>query len=171
MELFNQTSCLNLGVINMKRSVNLIIGALVATAFIAGSAFAEGGDCKAGQSKVNYTEKREDVMSKLNLTAEQDKMLKEAKASQRSEMEAVMTAIKAKREELKAAIAKPGATKKDIEPIVAELKGLEAEKLDKRVDGILKVKNILSPDQFQKLEKMKEGHRREGRGKHEKKEW
>jgi len=155
----------------MKNRINLIIGMFIISAFIAGSAFAEGGACQTDQSKANYKEKKETITAKLNLTAEQDRLLKEAKASQRAGMEALVTAIKEKRQELNTVLAKPGVTKQEIGPIVAEIKRLQAEMLDKRVDGILKIKNILSPEQYQKLQKMKEGHHKGGRVKHEGKGW
>jgi len=154
----------------MKRRIMLVIGMFVISAFIAGSAFAEGGACPAGQGKANFKEKKESMTAKLNLTAEQEKLLKDAKASQRAGMEAIVTAIKTKRQELKAVLAKQGVTKQEVAPIVAELKRLEAEKLDKRVDGILKIKNILSPEQYQKLQKMKEWRYKDGSRKHEGKE-
>jgi len=39
---------------------------------------------------------------------------------------------------------------------MAEIKRLQANMVDKRVDGIFKVKEILTPEQFAKLETMKD---------------
>jgi len=147
----------------MKTKMRLIVVMAVISVFIAGSVFAMGpGACSDEGNKACFKDKKESFKKELNLTAEQDKMLTEAKTAHRTEMETLMKAVKAKREELRNAIAKPGITRQNLEPIIADMKALEAQMVDHRVNGILKVKSILSPEQFQKLEKMKEG-RQKGR--------
>lgn len=142
----------------MKMNMRFIVVMAIVSVFVAGPAFAFGpGACSDEGRKACFKEKKENLKKELNLTAEQDKMLTEAKDSHRAEMETLMKAIKDKRDALKEAIARPGVTRKSLEPIIADMKVLESQMVDHRIDGILKVKSILSPEQFQKLEKMKEG--------------
>lgn len=147
----------------MKNAIKTIIGVIVILALAAGPAFAEGmGGCAAGHAKGCFKEKKEAVFKELNLTPEQDKLLKEAKAAHRTEMEELGKALKAKRDALQNALSAPGVTRKQVEPIASEIKSLEAQMVDRRIDGILKIKEILTPEQYQKLQGMKEGWRKDG---------
>jgi Spy/CpxP family protein refolding chaperone len=71
-------------------------------------------------------------------------------------METLKSALKEKKRELQEAIAKPDTTKQQVEPILAQIKKLQGDMADKRVDGIFVIKGILNPEQFAKLESMKE---------------
>lgn len=141
----------------MKNMNKYIIGMVVISALITGPAYAEGsGACPTCEGKGFHKDKGEGITRQLNLTAEQDKLLKDSKAAHRAEMEQLMKALKEKRQELKDALAKSGVTKEQVDPIASQIKGLQAQMVDRRIDGILKVKGILTPEQFQKLQAMKE---------------
>lgn len=155
----------------MKNRAQLIIVTLVVSVFIAGSAFCETGACETGQGKASYKEKKKAVMRELKLAPEQDKLLKDAKAASRAQMAELGKALKAKRQELKSALAKPVVTRQQVEPIAQEIKALQSQMVDRRIDSILKVKEILTPEQFQKLQSKHEGWRKNGRMKHEGKGW
>ena len=151
----------------MKNKIQSIIGIVVVSAFIAGSVFAEGpGACQSGKDKSWRKDKKEEIAAKLNLTAEQEKLLNDAKAAHRTEMEALRKAMKEKRQELKDALANPVVTRQQVEPIAAEIKGLQSQMVDSRIDGIFKIKTILSPEQFQKLQGMKEEWQKNKHDKH-----
>lgn len=147
----------------MRKNFISIIGMLIVSAFIAGSAFCEQGACSLGKDGARHAKKEAAIARELKLTAEQDKLLKEAKASHRAGMAELFKAMKAKRQELKTALAKPDATKEQVAPIAAEIKGLQAEMIDRRIDGIFEIKKILTPEQFQKLEEMKKDCKKEDR--------
>lgn len=156
----------------MKKRNQIIMGIVVVSTLIAGSAYAEDpAACPGGKDKTCYKDKKEAVMSQLNLTAEQDKLLKDSKTAHRAEMEQLVKALKEKRQELKDALAKPGVTKEQVDPIASQIKSMQAEMVDRRVDGILKVKEILTPEQFQKLQGMKEERQSKKHAKHPGKEW
>jgi len=156
----------------MKERIGFIIGVVVMAAFVAGPALADGmGGCVTGQGAGQFhKDKKAAIARELNLTPEQDKLLKDAKTAHRAEMTASAGVLKEKRRQLKEALAKPGVTKQQLEPIAAEMKQLQSQMVDSRIDGILKVKAILTPEQFQKLESMKEGRHKEGRGKYSEKD-
>lgn len=141
----------------MKNKNQFIIGIVVISALIAGAAYAEdpGTSCPMGKDKASCKDKKEGVMRQLNLTAEQKKLLKDSKEAHRAEMGQLAKALKEKRRELKDALAKPGVTKEQVDPIASQIKSIQTQMVDRRIDGILKVKGILTPEQFQKLQGMK----------------
>ena len=156
----------------MKKKMLSIVGLVVISAFIAGSTFAENPSaCSAGQEKACHKDKKEAIEAKLNLTADQQKLLESAKAAHRTAMEAMVKTMKEKRQELKNARANPAATRQQVEPIATEVKELQSQMIDNRIDGIFKIKQILTPEQFQKLQGMKEEWQKNARMKHPGKRW
>jgi Spy/CpxP family protein refolding chaperone len=148
----------------MKRKIQLIIGVLIMSALIASPAFCDGSRNHPGPGPRGEgpEDKMAEIEKKLNLTPEQDKLLKEAKTAHRAEMESMMQTMDTKHKELQAEIAKPGVTKQQIEPIANQIKALQSQMVDHRIDGILKIKHILSPEQFKKLESLKEERHHKG---------
>jgi len=154
------------------RKIAVVIAVFVAIVFIAGSVFAFGGcgySDKGDKDCPKSKEMKAEMKKELGLTAEQDKQLEANKEAHRTEVKAMHDAMKAKKDELRAAIAKPGTTRAQVEPIVNELKALESQMTDKKIDGIFSVKAILTPEQFSKLEGMKEKHMKEWKDKRESK--
>lgn len=153
----------------MKKITVLMVMAAAAM-LIAGSAFAWGGGRegfgKGDKDCPNAKEMRKEMKEELGLTAEQEKQLEANREAHRAEAKAMHDAMKAKKDELKAAIAKPGAARAQVEPIAGQLKALEARMTDKKIDGIFAVKAILTPEQFAKLEAMKGERAKERKGKH-----
>lgn len=150
----------------MKRDIKRITVALVVFMLISAPAFSMG-NCPRWGHKGGYMEKKARIMKELNLTQDQEKLLKETKEAHRAEMKKLFEATKEKRQALKDAMKKTGVTKKDVEPILADMKKLQAETLDRRTDGIFKVKSILTPEQFEKMQDMKKGkhgryHKKDG---------
>ena len=142
------------------KKLMMAMAVVVAVIFIAGSVFAFGG-CGYQDKGGKECSKKGEMKKELGLTAEQDKALEANREAHRAEAKAMHDAIKAKKEELRAAISKPGVTRAQIEPIANQLKALEAQMTDKRIDGIFAVKAILTPEQFAKLETMREKHIKE----------
>jgi len=155
----------------MKKRIRLIIVMLAVSALITGNAFCETGACNWGKDKESYKEKKEAVTRQLNLTPEQDKLLKDAKAAGRAQTEATGKALKAKRQELQAALVKPGVTRQQLEPIASEIKALQSQMVDQKIDGILKIKGILTPEQYQKLQSIREERQKGGHMKNPEKRW
>jgi len=150
------------------RKIMMVIVIAVTAVFIAGSVFAFGGCGYSGKDDKSCSKPKsmkEEMKKDLGLTAEQDAQLKANKEAHRAEIKALREAMKAKKGELKAAIAKPGSTRAQVEPIATQLKALEAQMTDKRIEGIFAVKAILTPEQFAKLEAMKEKRMKEWSGK------
>ncbi|MEI6633026.1 MAG: Spy/CpxP family protein refolding chaperone [Chlamydiota bacterium] len=107
-------------------------------------------------------------LKELDLTPEQQQKMKAQRKEQGIAMKSIRDALKAKHEELRAEIDKEKSDKAKIESITAELKKLEAQRIDQDVKGILQMKESLTPEQFKKLSAMREagkGERRGGKGK------
>ena len=141
----------------MKKLMLILIIGVFAVALAAQDVFAFGGACgvKKGDGACGYKGKG-GIEQKLDLTAEQKEKLDATKAAQRDQMKKLSGAMKEERRELKEALAKPDATKATVAAIASEIKKLQAEMVDKRIDGILAVKQVLTPEQYAKLQEMKE---------------
>lgn len=151
----------------MKTNVKTVVAVIVVAAFIAGNAFAETGCNFPGQRDKNPKAK-DAITRELNLSADQQSRLEKERTANREAMETLRSALKEKKRELQDAITKPDITKQQVEPILAQIKKLQSDMAEKRVDGIFAVKGILSPEQFAKLQSMKDkkmqaGHKKRNR--------
>ncbi|MBU1869105.1 MAG: periplasmic heavy metal sensor [Candidatus Omnitrophica bacterium] len=117
-----------------------------------------------GAVKQQPQEKRGKIFKELNLTPQQEKKLDENRKSQRQEMKRLFSLMLDKQDKLEAAFKNPKVTKASIEPLVKEIKSLQAQLIDNRISGMFAVKQILSPEQFVKFQQMAE-KRREGKKK------
>lgn len=152
----------------MKKMMMVMVATVIGL-FITGSVFAWGGHGGYGKdSKDSPRAKamKEEMKKELGITPEQEKLLDAQREACSKEGDTFRKDMKSKKDELKDAISKPGVTRAQVEPIVAELKALEAQKIDRRVNSILAIKAILTPEQFAKLEAMKEKHMKEWKEKH-----
>ncbi len=153
----------------MKTNIRRVVAVIVIGMLVSGNAFA-GTGCGFTVKRDKGSKAKDAVTRKLDLSADQQARLEQEKAAHREAMETLRNALKEKKRELQDAIAKPDVTRKQVEPILAEVKKLQSEMADKRADGIFAVKTILSPEQFAKLQSMKEkkieaGHKkRNGKG-------
>ena len=141
---------------NKTRIITLIL-AVVLT--VSGAAYAMQKD---GYKHYGDEQKR-DVFKALNLTQEQQKNLEENRNAQREEMKKLRAAMKEKQTQLQQALKDPSTDRVSVEPIVNEIKSLQAQSIELRVNGILAVKNILTPQQYaefqQIMDKRKEGRK------------
>jgi Spy/CpxP family protein refolding chaperone len=111
------------------------------------------------------------MAKELNLTPDQEARLKEAKETHRAQIEKLRLALKEKRKALRDELSKPGVTRQSVEPLVAEIKAMEAGLTDQRIQGIFAVKEILTPEQFARLQAGKEARHKKGRKNHCRKGW
>lgn len=157
----------------MKKILSIVAVSVVVITLVASSAFCMG--CCPG--KGDYGRRGEGIqkriMEKLGLTQDQSDKLSQNRRTQHNEMEALRFSIKEKKIRLKQALEKPGATAASVAPLASELKDLQAKMVDLRISGVLKVKEILTPEQFQKLEEMKDraDKKRMKKMKHYRKDW
>jgi len=146
----------------MKKKLFMLIAVLLVTAIVAGDAFAYFGCDTKGQRDSRHKDKIEAIKKDLNLTADQEKALKESKEAFRVQAKDLRLKLKEKRQLLQAELSKPGVTRQQVEPIVAEIKALQSDTIEQKVNGILKIKEILTPEQFAKLQAKKEAKHKPG---------
>ncbi len=103
-------------------------------------------------------EKMQEIFSQLNLTEEQKKQLKENKMKNREQRKAGFEKMKSYKEALKQELVKPELNKKRIKQIQGQLKDAQAQMADDRLDSILEVRTILTPEQFAKFMTLMEEH-------------
>ena len=94
----------------------------------------------------------EKVSDELGLAPEQKTALLEQQKQARSARETIRYQIRRKRKELKEEIEKSETDQAAIEQITQELKDLQDKLIDERVTSIMKVKEILTPEQFEKFQ-------------------
>lgn len=136
------------------------IGCVILLAASLAAAEREGGGPRRRDD-----DRRDKMKAELNLTKEQQKKLDTHRIEQRAAMEKAMLDIKEKREELKAALEQPKLNRIALQKINDELKDAQNEMADQRLEGILYVREVLTPDQFKKFlslaPEMKEHGRKE----------
>ena len=120
------------------------------------------GRGREGKFQGKWQKRAEDIHKQLNLTPEQDKQLKEHREKHRSAMKVLYQQIKAKREQIRAELQKPNFDINEVKRIHNELKSLQAQIDDYRLDGILEVRQILTPEQFAKFISLTERHKASG---------
>ena len=96
-------------------------------------------------------EKRQNIWDQLNLTPEQKKQLEENKAKNREAMKAVFEKMKSYRESLKTELMKPELDMNKINGIQAQIKALQSQMVDDRLNSILGVRSVLTREQFEKF--------------------
>ncbi|MFH1458074.1 MAG: periplasmic heavy metal sensor [Candidatus Omnitrophota bacterium] len=101
------------------------------------------------------------MFKELNLTQEQQSRLEQNRKAQRIEMKKLHEAVNEKHAKLQEALKNPSVTRELVQPLADEIKFLQAQLIDHRMNGIFAAKEILTREQFakfqEKTEKRKEG--------------
>ena len=108
---------------------------------------------------------KQDFMKELNLSPEQKSQITKQQDMNKEKVSELRDKMRAKRLELKQELEKPTVDTNKINAIIADIKTLMGEQLDFRVNNILAMKQILTPEQFKKLQDMKEGKHKKGKTK------
>lgn len=107
-------------------------------------------------------ERIQEIYSELNLTDAQKEQLKANKTKHREQRKAGFEKMRSYKETLKQELVKPDMDKKRIKEIQDQLKAAQAQIADDRLDSILEVRAILTPEQFTKFMTLMEQHRMKG---------
>ena len=154
-----------------------IVITLVMTLLITGSIplWSEEGKAKEEERKGprKLEQKMEMLFKELNLSEEQAAKVKKIKADQHQKLRGLRETRKEKRKQLGEVLQKQETTRESVAPYVQELKEIQSRMMDERINGIFAVKEVLSPEQFAKFQKVTEEWRekhkaksRERRGNH-----
>ncbi len=134
----------------------------LAVVFLAASAACAQGQ---GRSHPGWKERKGEIFKELNLSSEQKNKLEENRKAQGEESARLRSAIKGKYAQLQQELNKQSVTRAAVEPLVQELKSLDAQLVDNRINGIFAVKTILTAEQFAKFNQLMEKQRENRRGK------
>jgi Spy/CpxP family protein refolding chaperone len=107
-----------------------------------------------GKWQERMQQHKETIYKELNLTAEQQAKLAQNRKVQHENTMKLRAALKEKEAKLREELKAPGVTRAIIQPLVDEIKSLQAQLIDNRVSGIFAVKEILTPEQFAKFQGM-----------------
>jgi Spy/CpxP family protein refolding chaperone len=112
----------------------------------------------------------DDFSKTLNLTSEQQEKVKKHQSTNMEKGAELRNKLRDKNSELKAELDKPQINRNRVNALVAEIKTLMGVQLEQRVDNIIFMKQILTPEQFKqmqeqinaKVKEMKKGIRAQG---------
>ena len=91
------------------------------------------------------------IVNELNLNPGQQDQIAKQKSSQKDESQKIKAQLKEKREELRSELDKESSDKVRIDAIISDMKELIAQRIQQRVESILTLKKVLSPEQFKAL--------------------
>jgi Spy/CpxP family protein refolding chaperone len=143
----------------MNKIKSIIIG--IAVVFLAvNTVYAWGDDSSKGRDRKDRTQ----IFKDLNLTDDQQQKMELNRTEQFKKAQEVSRSVKEEYGKLQEAMKDPSVTKDKVEPIVARIKSLQAEIVDSRVSSIFAAKEILTPEQFAKFNKIIEERKAKRQG-------
>jgi len=95
--------------------------------------------------------KMQGMMSELGLTPEQQEALKAQRKAKRERMKYMRETLHAKRLELREELEKTDSDQAKIDSIASELKDIMSQQVERRIQDIMEVKAILTPEQFEQF--------------------
>jgi len=144
----------------MKKTIKLVLVSMfmvaVATSGMVAKAEAFGFDRdKTEGMHEKRGEKMDDLMREIGLTREQQERIKALKEEYREKGEDLREQLKTKRIGLRDELNKPQSDKAVLRKLVDETADLYRKRTEFRVEGVLEMKKVLTPGQFELLnEKM-----------------
>ena len=115
-----------------------------------------------GEYRERMKERREKFAEELSLTDEQKEEMKELRKANKEKKKELRGSLKEKQKELRNELNVYDSDTRKVRSLVSEVKGLQGELIDLRVQSIMDTKGILTEEQFGKFTaKMKKhkGHR------------
>ncbi len=100
-----------------------------------------------------------EIYKQLNLTPEQKKKLEANRNKLDQQKKKLFEDFHAKRKEIREELQRPELNMEKVKQINSEFKDLMAKKADHRLERILNVRKILTPEQFSKFMEIKSKHR------------
>ena len=91
------------------------------------------------------------VLKQLNLSQQQETQVKELQKSDREKAKEYRLNLTGKRKELISALDEPKTDMAKVKALTAELKNISGSMIDQRVNSALKMKEILTPEQYRKF--------------------
>jgi Spy/CpxP family protein refolding chaperone len=99
----------------------------------------------------------EAIQERLGLSEEQQELLEAHRTKQREAAQSLGESVQSSRESLRTELTKEDLNMENIDRLQAELKDLHARMADDRLEGMLEVRDILTPEQFAQFLELKGG--------------
>jgi Spy/CpxP family protein refolding chaperone len=113
------------------------------------------------QKQERMGKKIQEIYAKLNLTDAQKKQLEDNKSKNFGQMKGNFGKMRAVKEALKAELMKSDLDTPKINELQSQLKAMQAEMTDRRLNSLIEVREILTPEQFTKFTALMEERKRE----------
>lgn len=150
----------------MKTNMMKAMAVVVAAAMVFSAASAYAGEGWGGQKSEADMKKHFDKMADdLKLTAEQKAALEKQRQETGPKMKAIREKQQASREALRAELDKATPDKAKLTAIVEDLKNLTGEQMQMKIDKVLAMKKVLTPEQSAKMKGIMEEKKKEFKGK------
>ena len=126
----------------------MILAAIALGLFFSCTAHAKISEEEAGQPN---KDKREQLIRQLNLTPQQEAQIKQLQTLNRQKVKELFLRLKEKRKELADELDKARSSPIKIKALIADLKDIQGRLIEQRVEDVLKMKEILTPEQYQEF--------------------
>ena len=103
------------------------------------------------------------IIKELDLTAEQEKQMKEQREKTGKKNKAIRKELGEKMKKLKEELEKKDVDRRKIDAIAEEIKTLKGSLIDQRIDSVLAMKQILTTEQYEKLKELRKKRHAERR--------
>ena len=159
----------------MKSKITIFILVLLSSFLVAPCVFAQDHpDYKMGKEDHSkwdhekFEKKIQEIYGQLNLSSEQKKQLDENKQKHRDNMKSSFEKMHSLRQEMRQELTKSELDMNKINGLQSQMKSLQSEMIDRRLESILDVRKILTPEQFAKFNALMEEHRNKNKKSHSK---
>jgi Spy/CpxP family protein refolding chaperone len=109
----------------------------------------------------------ERLMQELNLTTDQKARMKQSRELFRNQTKQLMQELQDKREALRQELDRTTTDRSRVTALSSDIKSLTSQLMDVRIQSVLELKDILTPDQYAKLMQKREDFRERRGGKHD----
>ncbi|MCX5701592.1 MAG: periplasmic heavy metal sensor [Candidatus Omnitrophica bacterium] len=117
---------------------------------------------------MRWREKVDTSLKELKLSPEQEQKIAAQRKQQQEQTQELKQKIAQMRKELAEELEQPKPDKSKVYALISEMKELMGKGLEQRVERILMLKEILTPEQMKKLEQKREGFKLKKGGRREK---
>jgi len=141
------------------KGIRLVVTGLVVALLVTSVVYAYARDEGEGQWHKRDGKHREAIFKELNLTDNQKATLDANRKERGEKMRQLRDEMREKQVKLREELDDPTVSRRAIEPLVTEIKALQAQLIDLRVSAIFAVREVLTVEQFAKFQEIsqKEG--------------
>ncbi|MFC1704369.1 Spy/CpxP family protein refolding chaperone [Candidatus Omnitrophota bacterium] len=131
---------------------------LACIAYTTSALYAQPADASRERVRHKKEEMAKKFAEKLNLTPEQQKQMKKLRTEFRAQKEQLRQTLKTRRQALRDELEKPAPDQNATNAIASDIKASQGKLIDLRIKNVLKVKEVLTPEQAQQMQAMKAQH-------------